>query len=63
MASVVLIRKESIALGVGLESTFLFLNADKLNLECDLSLEADRSPGFLGGGGGNWGLEVTLVAL
>lgn len=63
MASEVFMRKDSIAVGVGLESAFLFLKADRLNLEWDLSREADRSPGFLGGGGGNWWLEVTLVAL
>jgi hypothetical protein len=62
-ASVVFMRRASMLLGVGLESLFLFLNADRLNLECDLSREADRSPGFLGGGGGNWVFEVALVAL
>lgn len=57
-------RKDSMALGEALlDSEFRFLNADRLNLEWDLSRDADRSPGFLGGGGGNWGLEVTLVAL
>jgi hypothetical protein len=68
MASDVFIRSESMALG-GVELSpilspeFLFLNADRLNFEWDLSREAERSPGFLGGGGGNCTFEVTLVAL
>jgi hypothetical protein len=47
-------------LGPGL-SAFLFLNEDKLNLELNLSREAERL--LVGGGGGNWGFEVAVVAL
>ena len=53
IASDVFKRRDSIALGPGLLSAGLLRNAERLNLECDLSREIERSPDFLGGGGGN----------
>ena len=50
-------------LGAGLWSLFRFLNDDRLNLEANLSRDADRPGPFLGGGGGNSGFDVMLVAL
>ena len=54
---------DSIAFGAGLCSLFRFLNEERLNLEDSLSREADRPGPFREGGGGNCGLDVTLVAL
>lgn len=51
------------ALGAGLWSPPLFLKAERLNFEWDLSRDADLSLAFRGGGGGKDGVDVTLVAL
>lgn len=61
-----LICNDSMALGPGLpsRSPFRCRNEDKLNFEDSLSRDAERPGPFLaGGGGGNWGFEVMLVAL
>lgn len=57
---------DSMALGAGLcsRSLFLFLNDERLNFVDSLSRDAERPGPFLeGGGGGNCGFDVTLVAL
>lgn len=61
-----LIRKDSIALGAWeySEARFLEVKAERLNIECCLSdLDEERSRVANGGGGGNDGGEVALLAL
>jgi hypothetical protein len=49
--------------GAGLCSAFLFRKDERLNFEDSLSRDAERPGPFLGGGGGNCGFDVMLVAL
>ena len=63
MASDVLRRSDSMAVGAGLWSEFRLRKDDRLNLEWDLSRDMERSLPLRGGGGGNCGLDVMLVAL
>jgi hypothetical protein len=59
----VLICRDSIALGAGLESLFRFLKEDRLNLVDSWPRDKDLSLPALTGGGAKWGFADGLVEL